>query len=344
MPLQGLVLQTWPGVWACLSLLFLAAALWVLLPLLTDDAHEARLIFIIPTLLALVFLALAFAYTWFFASTHVIVPVDTVAVIESSATGQIDGAQRSPGVVDVPLTGAKVLLFPAQPNFQWCDEYHPSASGGIAVKITPCWILDASAINWQQELIRTGKESATDVLTQFHNPLSDVVASTAHNLTIEQMGDQAGVAASLKKAAGDVFAGEGIVLKSVSIQNWDFENPEIGKLYDQAAVSQTGKLKAEADQQAALAEKQAALTRAQTANDVLTLQTQALNQALTTLGVADSQSRANVLQLRMLLEFLTTHPSVTLIVSANGAPAISPIAANPQPGPTTTPQATANNK
>lgn len=337
MPFQGLVLQTWPGVWIGLFILFALGTLWVLVD--DDTFKEVRLVFILPALLSVLS-----ALTWLFAATHAIIPVDTVAVIESTATGQIDGDLRQPGVVDVPLTGSKVLVFPSQANFQWCDDYHPAAQGGIAVKITPCWILDASVINWKQQLIRTGRENATDILAQFHNPLSDSVASTIHSLTIDQIGDQAGVAASLKKAAADVFAGEGITLKSVSIQNWDFENAEIGKLYDQAAVSQTGKLKAEADQQAALAEKQAAMTRAGTANDVLALQTQALNASLTSLGVSDSQSRAQVLQLRMLLEFLNTHPQVTLIVSAAGAPAVSPIPANPQVAPPATAQATANNK
>lgn len=304
--MDAFIYSTWPGTWVCIAILAFIAAVYFAF----SDG--------LPRLIAAPFVVimLVAVVVFFNAQTHAVIPLDQVAVVENTNTGQIDGDLRPAGIVNVPFSGTSLLYFPSQKSYQWCDDYHPAAAGGIAIKITPCWNVDLSGVDWKSLVIKTGKTNATDILASMHNLLSDRVASVVRTQTIDQLGDQVTISASLKEKAGDVF--KDIPLNSVSIQNWDFENPEVGKAYDQAAVSQTGKLVAEADQKAALAERDAQVTRATTQNQILALQTTGLAQAMSALGIVDSQSRAAVLQERLLLDYLAAHPNATIIVSAGG--------------------------
>lgn len=330
---EGIILTTWPILWVSLVVLFLGGAIWA-------ACVQGYRWLAIPAL----FLALVFGAAFIRSQTVAVVPVGQVMVVENTISGQFEGKQRPAGVTDVPFYGASKLYFPAVTNYEWCDQYHPAGDQSIAYVYDVCWYLNLSNVDWQAQVMKTGVGTIGEILAQKHNPLSDRVATVVRTKKVADMADQAKTAKELVDAASDVFD-KSMPLNSVSIKKWDFENAEIGKAYDQAVLAQTGKLKALADQDTAKAEAQAAMTRAQTQNDVLALQTQGLNASMTALGIMDSQSRANVMQLQMWLQYLAGHPNgVTLVLSTGGSPLNTgpSIPAQPQPvSPTAAPKSNA---
>ncbi len=269
-----------------------------------------------------------------YSLTHVVIPINNKGLVINTNTQTIDGEDRPSGVVSIPLMGAKVLTFPSVASYRPCEDETPAIAQSVAVTMTICYSSDASQINWKQQFLRQGEETAEKMFGKWHTLRSQTVSQAVGAVTTTDLTtDIVGVGKKIFEKAVLVFQAEGVPLNGVVVQFWDFANKEAGKIIDTKTAD------ARADIEKAKLEREAALVRAQTSNDVMLKQTEGISKALDVLGIVDSQSRAKVFELRMLIDTLLVHPNVTLLIDAGGGGGglANPVLAQPGTPATTQP-------
>lgn len=268
-----------------------------------------------------------FSVLWIYSLTHVTIPINNKGLVINTNNQTIDGDLRPSGVVGIPLMGARVLVFPAVTAYRPCENEAPAIAQSVAVTLTICYVSDASKIDWRQQYIRQGEETADLMFAKWKLLRSQAVSQAVGDVTTTDLTkDIVGVGKKIYEKVEPIFKTEGVPLTNVVIQFWDFVNKEAGQIIDVKTAD------ARADIEKAKLEREAALLRAQTSNEVMLKQTEGISKALDALGIVDSQSRTNVFQLRMLIDTLMAHPNVTVFVSAGGGGEVaSPVLAQPKP-------------
>lgn len=314
--MDNLIISTWPVLWAGLAVVLFFSAIYMIF------ATSWRWMGLVVLVLSLVFSAF-----WVHGSSHALVGINTIVLVEDVYTGNIVGEKRTPGVIEFTMFSSRIHTFPSQPRFEWCDEYHPPIGGSIAVILKPCLYINASLIDWKAQVARYHSFSAGEIFARWKNLVSQKIADSVHDLTAEQLSRQGETAERIQQAVAPALASEGVVVTGLVLPFWDFEDPEIAKAYDLAATAQTGKMRAQAEMEAAKVERETALFRVNTQNLVLEAQTSALQKVMDELRITDSRSRAEVLRLRLLIDYLATHPATTVVLTTGdggvGIPASS---------------------
>jgi hypothetical protein len=317
----ALIVAVGPFVWA---VVFFALLIIAILALFSDNYKWAAAV---SGVLALVGLG-----GWIYSSTHAVIPVNQVAVVVNTISQQYDGETRPSGLIDIPLWSARVVTFPAHTSYKPCEQERPGVKGGIAVALNVCYLSDASKINWKLQMIRQGKEDHEQMFAVWKLDRSNAISAVLGSVPVSRLeSDLDKVGKEIFEKMAPVFAKEGYPLYGVVIQHWDYENKTAGERIDNETAG------ARAEVEKAKLEREAALLRADTANAVLEKQTEGLQKVFNTLGIVDSQSRAQLLQLRLLIDFLIGHPGSTVIVTTGGGSAAEAMLAQPKPAQPTPP-------
>ncbi len=276
---------------------------------------------------------LVFGAATLYSATHTLIPINQTGLILNTNTQTIDGDLRPSGIVGKPLFGTETINFPYIVAYRPCEDEHTAASDSTAIKMTICYLSNATSINWKDLFVRYGKKNDGEIFQSWHQLRTNVVDQVMGKKSVTDLTSKKNeIADAILQGVQRIFKEEGYPLTGVVISFWDYENPEAGKQLDTQLAA------AKADKEKAKVEQEAAMTRVQTANQVMKEQAKGLNETLDMLGVTDSGSRAQVFQLRMLIDVINQHPNTTVIIAPANVDA-SAIASAPKPQATQPPAA-----
>ena len=190
------------------------------------------------TSIVLVVAALVFVGLWLFSASHRIVSVNYQGVIFSGNDGKVLNQVKS-GLANKPFFGW-ISEFPDVTNQEMCPVFSSSASGGYGVNITLCFYYNASAVDWSNQIGLSGKVNFEEIQSIWVNQLAQIVAETVKDFQIADLTNKRQqVAERLFNKTQPFFNNYGVTLNQVVVNNWDFSNPEVGKLFDDTIQAQT---------------------------------------------------------------------------------------------------------
>lgn len=303
----ALVVAISPLVWAFLAVVFVVLVIVVLAASFNGQAKGC-------STLACVVAVLLSVVGWVYSSTHAVIPVNQTAVVVNTMQQKVDGEMRPSGLIDIPLWSARVQYYPAQVSYNLTEDEVPAIYGGTAITFTIVYVSDASKIDWKKQYLRQGEIDPDKMFQVWRHKRSSAVSAAVGDVTIADLTTKLDtVGAKIYEKVKPAFDEEGYPLTRVAIKFWDYQNKQAGVLLDEKTAA------AKADLEAAKLEQQAALIRADTANQVLVKQTQGLKQAMDALGIVDTQTRGTIMQTFMLIQYLATHPNSMVVISTGGA-------------------------
>ena len=258
---------------------------------------------------------------WF--QTHQIVPVNHVGVSRSSFTQQLS-AQQPAGIVSKPFFGS-VYRYPAALKYERCEAFTPAIAGSYGITLDLCLYYNVGAVDWLQEIQRTGVLDAGHIMNVWRNSIVGDVARSVKEYTPEALSDnRSEIEQALYENTRPWFGERGIELSSVSFKNWDFTSKAVADAFDESIVSQRKIAEQAALLKAAKISREREEYEAETAKLVAEWQREALNE----LGL-EGQAAVDYLWIKYLAEQGQT-PDV-LILGVSGAPVAIPL-----PAPDTT--------
>lgn len=299
------------GVWSVVfGLLFLVMAVFLVYFLAIVEGGWEKIIGTVFFFLGIVFCIWGF----FFSMTHRVVPVNERGIVYDATTGSIVGEPRGSGLTSIPFFGSRIVTFPASINYQACQDFTPSVKGGYEVKLTTCFYIDASQVDWVLQFKRYNQFEVAKILEIWRNQVAPNVAGAMKEYTPQQLTyERDTISQVILKSVKPWFDKEGIPVNSVSLVNWDFTNKDVSAAFDQTILANTKQAQEQALFDASKVKRDRELfeadTRVQVANRVATGQ----KDAMQVLGI---KSEEGVLQWFMLqwLQGLPTPPG-NLILS-----------------------------
>jgi hypothetical protein len=198
-----------------------------------------------------------------------------------------------------------------------CQNFTPSVKGGYEVKLTTCFYIDASNIDWAIQFKKYNNPDVNKIVEVWGNQIAPSIAGVVKDYTPQQLTyEREAISKGIFKSVQSWFESEGIVLRSAQFVNWDFTNKDVGAAFDQTILANTKQAQEQALFEAAKVRRDRELfeadTRVQVANRVATGQ----KDAMQVLGIKSEES---VLQWFMIqwLQGLPTPPA-NLILSLGG--------------------------
>lgn len=207
---------------------------------------------------------LAVAIGWFVTGTNIVVSANTAVLVINQSSGQPEPYLRHPGIQGVPMFFRDTLEFPYRSDWQWCPSFSPSVRGGAGVNEKICFTIDATQVDWVSQYRRYG--GGVDTVTgNWQNELTQGVAdATALYVPRELTDSRDKVVKSIKDQTEDRWVFLGVIVKSISLVNWEFTDAALKTAYDNAFLSQTKVDQANFDLQAAQVEQQTSGVQADT--------------------------------------------------------------------------------
>jgi hypothetical protein len=224
---------------------------------------------------AVVLALLLFGGGYYF-QTHKIVQTQYVGVSRNALSQELYGPYNS-GVIYKPFFGS-VHYFPASSDTERCEQYTPAIKGSYGITLDLCFYYNTQAINWLDEINRTGSLDAGYIMNVWRNSIVGDVARSVKNYTPEQLSDnRSDVEQDIFTNVSPWFNERGISLVRVSFKNWDFTSPEVAQSFDQSIVSQRKITEQTALLEAAKISRERELYEAETAQLVAEQQREALD-------------------------------------------------------------------
>lgn len=212
---------------------------------------------------------------WF--QTHQIVPVNNVGVSRSSFTQQLS-VQQSAGVVSKPFFGS-VYRYPAALKYERCEQFTPAIAGSYGITLDLCLYYNVGAVDWLQEIQRTGILGAGPIMNVWRNSIVGAVARSVKEYTPEALSDsRSEIEQALFENVRPWFNERGVELVSVSFKNWDFTSKAVAEAFDESIVSQRKIAEQAALLKAAKISREREEYEAETAKLVAEWQKEALNE------------------------------------------------------------------
>ncbi len=169
--------------------------------------------------------------------THGRVPSQYVGVTKSLLSQRLDGPYKA-GIVPKPFLGS-VYTYPSSSNMERCEVFTPAIKGSYGITAEICFYVDASSVNWVEEINKTGTFDDNIIMTTWRNNVVGDVAKTVKPFTPEELNDKRDVVeADIFEQVNPWFATRGVVLNNISFKNWDFTSPEVAAAFDASIVSQ----------------------------------------------------------------------------------------------------------
>lgn len=226
-------------------------------------------------ILALLTVVIIGAGVWF--QTHQIVPVNNVGVSRSTFTQQLS-AQQPAGIVSKPFFGS-VYKYPAALRYERCKTFTPAIAGSYGITLDLCLYYNTGAVDWLQEIQRTGVLGAVPIMNVWRNSIVGDVARSVKEYTPEALSDsRAKIEQALFENVRPWFVERGIELTSVSFKNWDFTSKAVAEAFDESIVSQRKIAEQAALFKAAKISREREEYEAETAKLVAEWQKEALNE------------------------------------------------------------------
>lgn len=242
--------------------------IWTIFALNEHDSVAA----IIPILLTLVVVS---SGIWF--QTHQIAPVNHVGVSHSSFTQKLS-TQQPAGIVSKPFFGS-VYRYPAALKYERCEQFTPAIAGSYGITLDLCLYYNAGAVDWLQEIQRTGVLGAGPIMNVWRNSIVGDVARSVKAYTPEALSDnRSEIEQALFENVRPWFVERGVELVSVSFKNWDFTSKAVAEAFDESIVSQRKIAEQAALLKAAKISREREEYEAETAKLVAEWQKEALNE------------------------------------------------------------------
>lgn len=243
--------------------------------------------------------------------THTVIGVNTKAIVVDKTRGQVIGTMRSSGLTSKPMF-ATVVEFPGAVNAPVCIDFTPSVKGGYGVKLNTCFFINGNKVDWLSQFTRYNPKDFEALKSTWQSALSPLVAGKVKDYAPDQLtSERAAVANDIKNATSDWFASEQISVTLISLANWDFTNPEVGKIYDSAIAAQAQRSVSEASLDAV--ETQIQVMKSLADGQVATMES---------LGLMSEDARVKWLTLQYLANLRQAPSAVILDTSGNAVPAI----------------------
>lgn len=255
---------------------------------------------------------------------------------------------KNPGPVGVPLPWTfDTYTYPTNGKYHYTPVVEASVNGGgICLKLTINYVLDARNINWKnQYILRNGDEAK--ITGAWTTELSDLIKTSVSKYYINDFNlNRDKVVASIADGTKDWFTKNGIQSgitdkdkSSVSLVNWDFCNPDVGKTYDEASSGQVEIQLAEIQLQVAQKNREVELYRAETQKQVAETVATLQRHACDLLGISSAAQCVQYLQIL----WLNGVQNANIVVSTGNGQGLDlsiPLAtpATPYPTPTSVPQ------
>jgi hypothetical protein len=331
MSFLGLIANPW-AVWIFFILAIVGVCVTIALAFSDDMKFIAIATGIVTVLLVI---------GWVYSVGHRLVPINSSALIVDKTTSTVVGDLRPAGITTKPFWSGAMVTFPANPLYEWCPDFTPSTVGTYEVKVTVCFYIDASKVDWKGQYL--SRRGGTDVIfPAIQNTMAQKVASVIKNykpLELTTKRDQ--VSDDLFNMALNSLKDEGIPLVRVSLKNWDFTNPNVRAAFDEAVISQTLVDKAQADLAAAEVEREAQQYRANTANLISSDLAAGYSKACQTLGISQEDLMLNCVSTLWLAGL--KNPPANLVVGVGSSPSVAIPAYVPTQAQAATPEPTPTN-
>lgn len=219
------------------------------------------------TLLAggLVIIGLLAGYSAMRGSSIYVVPPNAQLMIIDRATGKPEPAIQKAGVIDLGLgwqISKTVMLFPSHSDYQFCRDYSPSDKQGLGLKVSYCFTLDATKINWSQQFAKWNADAA-GIMNAWQTEIQEGVARGFSALDAKDLRTKgADLTAAINNNVGAWFETNVTIIKTQSLKDWNFSDPAIGQTFDQSNLNLA---KAQTDKSVAELERETQKIRATTA-------------------------------------------------------------------------------
>jgi hypothetical protein len=295
--------------WVLMSVIFLGTVALLTIAVLSVEDHKRGAIVFAAASLVLGVLWVVCAFTM------VVQPATNMVVVYSDGT--VDSQTFQPGLHTRPLVGASFYEFQAQQNYQWCPDFTPALQSGVEVKVTVCYRLDASNIQWRDQYLKWHTDQA-GIFESWRKEIAAYVALAMKDVSVTDIrNDRLSVARDILAKTEAWSETSGVHFSSALISNWDFTNPKVGEQYDSQIAASLQSEALAAKQQAAVQDRQLQLYLADTYAQVLKARAQADRGALEQLGLPNSQWSYYLINQR-LLSFVENAKSANIVLSVGG--------------------------
>ncbi len=297
-----------------LGLVSFVLTLWMAITYFDQYANKRKRV-----ILAVVFLLSTFLFGLgsHFSLTHRVIPFNQQGIVLDKTTGSIVGSMRESGLTTRPILSSEVKKFPAGTQQEVCWDFLPSVKGGYEVKLTTCFYLDLSRVDWVEHVTEYNTFNFETIKAAWGNQLAPKVAEAVKEYTPANLTAERGaVVKSINTETGSWFEAEQVPLVRVSLAFWDFTNPEVAKAFDDTVVAQTLSAKEQAEFDAAAIERQTKNYKADTDIQVLEKLTRGQLDAMRSLGIESEDAVIRFLTLQWLLSL--ERPPENLIISTTG--------------------------